>query len=320
MPKILHPESEAQWLELRKPDVTSTESAALFGLSPYTTELELWLRKAGQLAAPFEENERMRWGKRLERAIANGIGDDYGVRVRRLSAYMRHDTVEGMGASFDYEVIGLVEPWDGEDTILRQLYRKHGPGNLEVKNVDGLIFRDQWLKDPETKEIEAPAHIEVQVQHQLEVSGRAWGAIALLVGGNRPVVIARERDVEVGKKIAHYIAAFWKSVRIGRQPSPDYSRDLDVLKDVYRIAGGEPLDLRHSNRLPEVCREYQAAAADEKAAKARKDAAMAEVLDLIGNAPLAFAQGFKITAGTVAATEVSYTRKAYRNVRISAAK
>ena len=38
--------SEQAWLQQRAKDVTSTEVSALFGLSPYMTEFELWHRKA----------------------------------------------------------------------------------------------------------------------------------------------------------------------------------------------------------------------------------------------------------------------------------
>ena len=75
--EILVPDNEAQWLEWRKADLTSTEIAALFGASPYTTVYELYHRKAGALPAEaFEVNERMKWGNRLEAAIAAGIAED----------------------------------------------------------------------------------------------------------------------------------------------------------------------------------------------------------------------------------------------------
>src|SRR3546814_435201 len=99
MPVLIHPESEAHWLSLRAEDVTSTESPALFGLSPYATAFELHHRKTGKLSANFEQNERMIWGRRLERVIASAVGEEQGVKVRRLSAYIRHDTVSRMGAS-----------------------------------------------------------------------------------------------------------------------------------------------------------------------------------------------------------------------------
>lgn len=320
MPKIFHPENEAAWLQMRAADVTSTESPALFGLSPYCTEFELFHRKREGEVVSIEATQRMRWGQRLERVIAQAIAEEYGVKVRRLSAYMRHDEVEGMGASFDYEVVGWAEPWpDDKPSELRRLWGEHGPGVIEIKNVDYLVFRDNWLvADDGGKTVEPPPHIDVQVQHQLEVVRRNWAAVAVLVAGNDLQVVVREREPDVGAKIAHYVQAFWHNVRLNREPEPDYLRDAEKLRDIYRHAGaGAPLDLRHSNRANELCAEYRDAAAAEKAAKDRKTAASSELLTLIGDAPKAFAAGFAISAGTVAETEVAYTRKAYRNLRVT---
>ena len=68
--EIVNFTTEAAWLKARQQDVTSTESAALFGMSPYTTHFELWHRKHSNTAPEFKSNERMKWGNRLEAAIA----------------------------------------------------------------------------------------------------------------------------------------------------------------------------------------------------------------------------------------------------------
>lgn len=39
--ETIHHDTEEAWLAARKRDVTSTESAALFGMSPYLTAFEL---------------------------------------------------------------------------------------------------------------------------------------------------------------------------------------------------------------------------------------------------------------------------------------
>ena len=57
------PASEEEWLKLRTLDVTSTESPALFGLSPYMTKFELWHRKKSGEVYTIKDNERMFWGR-----------------------------------------------------------------------------------------------------------------------------------------------------------------------------------------------------------------------------------------------------------------
>lgn len=327
MPKIIHPRDEAEWLALRAEDVTSTESPALFGLSPYITAFELWHRKVNRQQGVIDVNTRMVWGRRLEPVIAKGIAEDYGVKIRRLSCYARHDTVDRMGASFDYEIVGLAPDWTPNEDVgpkdpflLRNMYESDGPGVLEIKAVDYLQFRGHWTADSETKELEAPEHIEVQVQHQLEVLGRKWSAIGLLVSGNTPHVVVRKRDAEVGAKIAEYVAAFWRDVDAGIEPTPDYLRDASLIRELYRDAdvGAEPLDLSKHNRVAELCHEYKAASAAEKEAKERKTAAMAELLTIIGPAPYAIGPGgIKISAKTIHRGSYTVDATCYRDVRIT---
>ena len=148
MKQVFIPKNQEEWLRLRLRDVTSTEVSALFGLNPYITEFELWHQKKNQEIVNFEIGERGKWGKRLEGIIAAGIAEDEGWRIRRMDEYIRQEE-KFMGASFDFEIL------DDE-------------GILEVKNVDSFIFKDGWIVDGDN--LEAPPHIELQVQSQLAVS------------------------------------------------------------------------------------------------------------------------------------------------------
>lgn len=336
--ETLVPVSEAQWLDWRRQDLTSTEAAALFAASPYITEFELHHVKAGNIeAAAFEENERMTWGKRLEAAIAAGIAEDYGLIVEPFKVYMRIPEIR-MGSSFDFKIVGVTEGFTG-DEIAREMFAKHGPGVMEVKNVDGLQFKRTWLDGEEG--VEAPAHIEIQVQHQLEVADLNWSLISPLVGGNKPVPVIRERDREVGIAIVGKIREFWARVETGVPPAPDFGRDADTIGRLYLNNDGSSIDLSDNFRLIELCQQYKAAGAEEKAAVDRKKAAKAEILTIIESAKNVTTQGFKISAGTnkesyrayhreagerwtitksiVPAGDVESTTPPYRNVRITEA-
>jgi putative phage-type endonuclease len=178
----LKPESEDHWLALRTQDITSTEISALFNLSPYSTYFELWHRKKEAVVVRLEENERMKWGSRLESAIAEGIAEDHGWIVRRMDEYIRDKDMR-IGASFDFSI----EEWKvGTATP------EYEKGLLEIKNVDSLVFRDGWTQD-EDGDLEAPAHIELQVQQQLLLTGRPVVHIGALVGGNKVQMIERQR-------------------------------------------------------------------------------------------------------------------------------
>jgi predicted phage-related endonuclease len=306
--------TEAEWLAARKQDITSTEAAALFGAGVYVkTPYELYHLKAGTFPAPeFEGNERTRWGNRLEDAIARGIAEDLGLIVEPFKVYMRIADVR-MGSSFDFKIVGLV---DGhEDNEARRMFAEHGPGIMECKNVDGLQFKRAWIDDGET--IEAPVHIEFQVQWQLEVADLGWSIIAPLVGGNTPRPIIRIRDRDTGDAMRAKACEFWQRINAGAAPEPDFTKDGETIAQVYRDNDGSSVDLSDNKRLAELCRAYKAAGADEKAAKERKDAAKAEILTIIKAAKSIAYAGGKISAGTNKESFRAYYRDEFEKLSIS---
>jgi len=287
--------NEAHWLAEREKDVTSTESSALFGASPYATAYELWHRKTGQLPVEFEANERMKWGNRLESAIAYGVGEDLGLVVEPFKVYIRLPD-HRIGSSFDFKVVGLDPNYHGEENVYRDLFRQHGPGILEVKNVDGLAFKRGWLMEGD--DVEAPPHIEFQVQHQMLVAGMAWCCVAPLVAGNTPRPFHRIFDDNAGKAIVKKVDAFWSSIDAGTPPAPDYARDSDAIAALLVNDNGEEVDMTDDLQLAVLCAEHKDAAAAEQEASNRKSALKGEIMERIGEAAKVICAGYKISAKT----------------------
>lgn len=320
--QIINPTNEQHWLELRTKDITSTEIGALFGIhsaSYIPTEFELWNRKKNNFAVDFYPNERVVWGKRLEDTIAHGVAEDNGWIVRKMTEYIRDPELR-IGASFDFSI----EPKPGDLTFTND--RNIAPisvgGLLEIKNVDSYQLKQKWEigKDEETgaETIEAPLHIEVQVQHQLLVSGREFAYIAALVGGNKVILIKRERDAAVHEAIKEKAAAFWKSIDDNVPPTPNFERDAKFIAKLYGYAeAGKVFDARGNGELLELLRTYRQAQQDEKDAKARKDGVKAELLTVIGEAEKVTGDGWTVSAGMVAGGAVSYVRSPYRNFKPS---
>lgn len=313
---MLHyPQDRKAWLALRHKYISSTESAALFGLSPYTTPFELAVMKKGILPPPDLANERTEWGLRLERSIAKGVAERFGVKVKALNAYATYyQNSCGMGASFDFEIVGLADG-DHEPNDLREMYTMLGPGILEIKNVDWLVFK-QWQVDGK---LEAPPHIEVQVQHQLACIDRMWAAIGVLVGGNTLEVLIRERDQKVVNTLADKCAKFWQDLNKGIMPDADLPADAAIIAQIYNFAEpGKKVDRQGDPELSAAMAEYHAAMRAEKEAGEAKESAKAKVLMMIGDAEAVIADGFKLNASLVGEAEIkAYTRKAYRSFRIT---
>lgn len=321
-----YPKSRADWLTLRHANISSTESAALFGLGAYVTPYELGILKRDKAVLEDDDpTERMQWGSRLQEAVAKGISDDYGVKVRRITGYAIHSSCQ-LGASFDYEIVGVKKNDDGtevevEDNILQQMYRDLGPGVLEVKNVDRIVFRKDWKL--EDGQLEAPPQIEIQVQHQLEaIQTRAWSAIGVLVGGNEAILIVRDYDKEFGEQIRAKVDQFWADLKEGKLPPVTLPADVEIIRRIYLSSSpGKVYDGGKDSELAELCAAYHQHAEEAKAAEASRKSVSARILMKIGDAERATAPGFTISAGTVAEGMVeAYLRKAYRAMRITATK
>jgi putative phage-type endonuclease len=320
--QIITPDSEEHWLALRTVDLTSTDISALFGLSPYKTAFELyWEKKSGD-RAPFNDNERVRWGRRLEATVANGIAEDQGWMIRPFKEYARLPG-HHLGASFDFRII---TKYGGNDAGHGLNLDPYGTGwtrddtdddaILEIKTVDFLAFRDGWTIDEGF--IEAPPHIEIQVQHQMLVSGLRRAYIGVMVGGNRIEVIERQADDAVHAGILAKAAEFWQSIADGNAPDPVMPDDAEAVIRLNSFAEpGKLLDARNDESLATLLREYQRLGVEERSAAEMRKVYKAEILVKIGDAEKVLAANGKVSAGIVGPAEVAYTRAAYRNFKFT---
>ena len=295
--EIIKPENKDHWLTLRTQDITSTEASVLFSLSPYMTVFELWHLKKDKAQGNFQESERMQWGNALESAIAEEVLKRNNWTGQPMKDYMRDPSLK-LGSSFDY----FIET-------------PEGPGILEIKNVDGIVFKRNW-KDNGDGNYEAPHHIEIQVQHQMAVSGRSFAYIAALVGGNQLVLVKRERNEDIIQAIKDRVKSFWETIDKVLEPAPDFDKDADFIKKMYDYA--EPNKVIDSTAsIEDAARRYKIVSEDIKNFEHRKKAIQSEILQLIGDAEKVKGTDFTISAGIVGESEVSYTRKSYRNMRIN---
>ncbi|HET6725901.1 MAG TPA: YqaJ viral recombinase family protein [Gammaproteobacteria bacterium] len=274
--------SESEWLEMRRQDITSTEASALFGMSPYSTAYELWHQKKGNLDGTIEDNDRMQAGRHIEPAIASLVAERYGCSLEPMKVYAR-DPDDRLGGSFDYSCAdGAAFGFPGMRGI------------CEMKNVDWLVHRRTWSED------EAPEHIEIQLQHQLELTGFAWGGIFALVGGNNIVGYVRARNHEVGAAIRRKVREFWHSIDADQAPPIIYPDDADVVIAMNQFAGGDAYRAEDGDPICKLLSEFDHANAAASAAEAAKKIAKAKVLDAVGDASAIFWPGGKVSLTQVA--------------------
>lgn len=269
-PTQIKPKSKNHWLELRAEDITSTEVSCLFSLNPYMSPYELFHLKKNKQFQEVQENNRMKWGSRLEPAIALGIAEDYGWEdVKPMKDYWRIESLR-LGSSFDFFI--------GDDGI------------LEIKNVDSRVFYTQW------DENEAPAHIELQVQHQLLISGRKFAYIGALVGGNEICVIKRTASLPIQEQILKKVDEFWTSIKEGNEPPADFEKDAKFIQSLYQnVEDGKTIE--PNDRLKEIAQQYKEASDLEKAYYQKKQSLKAEALTIIGDAHKVKGDNFTISCG-----------------------
>lgn len=286
--------SRDAWLELRSQDLTSTEISSLFGLSPYATGFETWHRKNEGTVVTIDSNERMKWGSRLEGSVAAGIAEDNDWSITPMREYIR-DTERRLGASFDFSI--------GDDGI------------LEIKNTDALAFRENWIIDGD--DIQAPAHIEMQVQQQLLLSGRKYAYIGALVGGNRVVLIKREPQQAVFDAIHQKAAEFWDSIYHKREPKPSFPDDaMAVIAMSNKVQPGTVVSA--SPTMAAMAEQYKFVLQEQKVLDESKATLKAKMLLEMGEAEKVLGDGFSISAGLIQPTRVeAYDRAGYRGFRVT---
>jgi putative phage-type endonuclease len=299
------------WLAERVKDITSTEVSALFGLSPYMSEFELWHQKRDQQVVEIEENERMTWGKRLESAIAHGAAETMGWDIESLDVYMRNEN--RIGSSFDFKIVNHAD----------------GDGILEIKNVDGIQYSRNWIE--REGDIEAPEHIELQIQHQMEVADINWCALVALVGGNTQKVIYRKRDPEIGAEIRKRVELFWKSIDSNTPPSPDYTMDAEFIIKTLRGTATEGLVAESNADIDDLLKQYSFVSKEVSDLTKIKEQYKAQILHMVGDASKVLSPLGTVSCGMTSPSQGTLItpdmvgtyiggRKGFRNFRFTAKK
>lgn len=269
----------------RAAHVGASEVAALFDCHPWLTKFEMWNRKVGNLATPefnaigddgVPLNERAFWGVKMEAPIIEGAMERWGYRDRPQTGQLSNG--RGLGGHPDRQVI----------------CPERGPGILETKMVDWLEFK-KWEGEP-------PLNYLLQNQTYQGLDCVAWGDVIVLVGGNKLERFQYEFRPALFEKIELETEAFWASVRAGKAPKPEYTRDRAAIAEIYGNAADRVIDLRHDNRMPELAAEFLGAKDAKKAADAKVDALWAEIIHRLDDNTIAMVEGFTIKAPIVAGT------------------
>lgn len=312
--QIIVPASRKEWLALRTKDGTSTDTAALFGCSPYLTLFELWHRKKLGLNVELKATKRMERGNAREAAIAADIAADSGWTIRPMKEYVRLADSR-IAASFDFQITdGFTHPLsagcthDADGTI------------FEIKRVNFRQYKQGWLIEDGVA-IEAPPHIEFQVQTQMLVSGCACAVIGADIGEDSDIILIRPRHEGMIAAITERWAKLWTSVEANEPPEPDYVADSEfIIGRGQFVDVGSVIEADTLAGLKQIAVEYKRQSKAESAAEKAKKAAKAQIVSMIGGAEKVMDNGrVLISASMVGPCEVpAFVKNGSRNIRVYA--
>ncbi|API73556.1 YqaJ viral recombinase family protein [Ralstonia pseudosolanacearum] len=222
--------SRTDWLEVRRTGIGGSDAAAAVGLNPYKSQLELWLEKTGRDAElpkpdPNDTTEPIYWGTLLEPIVAAAYTQQTGHRVRKVNAVLQHPTIPFMLANLDREVVGVPDV---------QI--------LECKTA-GEFGTRHWQDG-------VPEYVQLQVQHQLAVTGKRAADVAVLLCGQALEVHRIERDDDLIARLIPLEAQFWHYVETDTPPPGDGSESADrALRCLYPRDSGGTVDFSDDRQL-----------------------------------------------------------------------
>jgi len=218
------------WLEVRKHGIGSSDAAAAVGLNPYKSQLTLWIEKTGRDAElpkpdPEDTTAPAYWGTLLEPIVAASYTKQTGRKVRKVNAVLQHPEIPWMLANIDREVVGAPDV---------QI--------LECKTAGGFGAR-LWRDG-------VPEYVQLQVQHQLAVTGKRAADVAVLLCGQALQVYRIERDDALIARLIALQERFWQYVTTDTPPPVDGSDSAaTALQCLYPRDSGVRLDFRQDSRM-----------------------------------------------------------------------
>lgn len=266
-----------EWLLWRRKGIGGSDAAALCGVSPYRTEMDVFLDKKG-LTGECVENDAMYFGKRLEGIVAEEFQRRSGLSVTPFKSMLQHEDHDYILANIDRLVMD-------EDAL------------LECKTA-GLRKKEGWADGA------VPEEYMLQVQHYLAVTGLDLAYIACLIGGQEFVWCAIERNDDLISNLLEVEVAFWNNhivPNIAPEPTQDNMSE-SILKLLYPKGKGTTIVLGDDKpELKELAERMEKDGIELKELKKKVEKQKNMFKGLMGENETALCGNIKMTWNTEAA-------------------
>ncbi|CAM4489992.1 YqaJ viral recombinase family nuclease [Paenibacillus tarimensis] len=287
--RLMSAEERAAW---RRTGIGGSDIAAVLGMNPWKTALEVYLEKIGE-SQREEPTEKMKLGLSMKGVIARQFSEQTGLRTLRRNMIYAHSQHRHLIASVDRWVVG-----DGA----------------------GLLCKSTGeYSNPEWDGGKVPLVTLLQCQHYMAVMGADHWWVAALVGGNKLKIVRVERDEAAIQRIIRQGLQFWEGhVKAGHPPELDGSEGAVRLLRKQFPADDSCMD--SCKLLPREAEDwiakYREAEAEEKAAFRRKTEAENRLKQMLGQYERGKAGGVLVEWRTVRSR--TGNRQHYRRFRLTA--
>lgn len=293
--------SREEWLDRRLTGIGASDAPIILGLSKFKSAFQLYHEKLGLEPVSLAENEAVEWGLSLEEPLSKRFMRDSGRETFAPPAWAI------------YQHAGI--PWLIASIDRWQKYRAPGSSVDAVPEVLPLELKtanyskaSEWANEP-------PIEYQVQVQHQLAVTGCRMASIAVLIGGQKFLWTDVQRDEAFIDAMMEQELIFWRRLNDRNPPPVDGSEQTaETLKRLFKLETGEIKSLGPD--AIEWDEQIQALELEIAALEDQKRLCRNQLLNAIGDASMAqLPNGVTYTYKTQARAEHTVKATSYRVLR-----
>jgi len=202
-----------EWLAVRKTGIGGSDAAAVLGVSPFVSPLDLWEDKTGR-AAEIEHTPPMKRGRVLEPIAADQYIEETGRKIRR-QPLKRHPELDTMLGNVDRQILAV------GDVSTTGILEIKCPGLQVMSKVRAHGLQDYMI---------------VQLMHYLGVYGYSWGSFCLFNAERWDIIhFDLEADTEFIGDLMEKEEEFWTKYVLTDTPPPE--NGSAAMPDIPEVEG-----------------------------------------------------------------------------------
>lgn len=241
--------------EKRKKGIGGSDAAAILGVNPYCTAMQIWLEKTGRFDPEDISNKPpVYWGNVLEPIVADEYAKINNVKLQKVNQTLIHPKYPWLFGHLDRRIVGLKKI-------------------LECKTA-GIFSAKAW-GEPGSDQV--PEHYIIQVQHYLSVLDYECADLAVLIGGNDFRIYSIPRDDELINAMTERLNEFWHKNILADMP-PDPTSRLEA-EQLWRHDNGVIINATDDALLAlEEFKHVKAKITDLESQKKKAEAALTKII------------------------------------------